>query len=689
MKKLFLLIYVIVLNIPILLYAQNKVCYTINPSTGAIDNLTLENDKFAMKWLVATDGSQYDWIKSDYGWGLGYLTATVDGNSHRYHWNKPSDDLSHKRKVTYKVGAINIVVNRQMRGDDLIEEYLFVNTLDKKVSLSEIGIYTPLNDNYPDAATCLTNRTNAHIWGGENAAYISAIRMGGAAPHLGLVIVEGSIKGYEIFERGISKHHSQIRGIFAMKVTDMVLDPRETKAVTWKIFAHSGVKDFKSKLLACRSVLMESDKYVYEQGDTAQIAIRGNIKNGLLICNGVKYKPIKRNNLWHVLIPMNKTGEARVELRYGNGKVTHVDCLVLSNIAQIIKRRADFIVKKQQMMNVEDARYGAYMIYDNEGDSIYLNNTPNCNPPDRDEGRERVGMGVFLAKYYQLNPCPEVKKSLLCYAQFIRNKLQTEDYTTYSTTDHKSQNRGYNYSWVATFYFQMFKITGDKIFARYGYNTLQALFRHFGHGFYCIEMPVQLGLESLKDAGYEAEYNQLRSDYIKTGDVYIKNHLNYPKHEVNYEQSIVAPAIHFLLQLYQVTNDAKYFNEVKRQMPILETFNGFQPSFHLNDISIRHWDGFWFGKNEMFGDTFPHHWSTITAAVFYYYAQCIGESGYMDRAKNIVRNNLCLFTEDGRGSCAYLYPEKVDGKKGAFYDQYANDQDWALNYYLLVNNDLK
>lgn len=32
-----------------------------------------------MNWLVATDGSQYRWVKENYGWGLGY-TAEVKGN---------------------------------------------------------------------------------------------------------------------------------------------------------------------------------------------------------------------------------------------------------------------------------------------------------------------------------------------------------------------------------------------------------------------------------------------------------------------------------------------------------------------------------------------------------------------------------------------------------------------------------
>lgn len=90
----------------------------------------------------------------------------------------------------------------------------------------------------------------------------------------------------------------------------------------------------------------------------------------------------------------------------------------------------------------------------------------------------------------------------------------------------------------------------------------------------------------------------------------------------------------------------------------------------------------------MFGDTFPHYWSSCTGAVYHYYARCTGDYSYQLRAENIVRNNLCLFFEDGKASCAYLYPHKIDGVKARFYDPYANDQDWALVYYFLVNKNL-
>jgi hypothetical protein len=42
--------------------------------------------------------------------------------------------------------------------------------------------------------------------------------------------------------------------------------------------------------------------------------------------------------------------------------------------------------------------------------------------------------------------------------------------------------------------------------------------------------------------------------------------------------------------------------------------------------------------------------------------------------------------EDGKASCAYIYPLTVNGKPGKFYDPYANDQDWALYYYLQIQD---
>lgn len=662
----------------------------INPSTGAISELTLKGDNRSMNWVVKTDGTQYPWVKDDYGWGLGYFTVVKGRETVKREWRIPVEISPDGMKVLYREGDIRILVKREIKQGDLVEEYSFTNEGEEPVSLYDVAVYTPFNDNYPDAQQCINSRAHTHIWKGGSAAYVNVIRMGDFTPHLGLVVTNGAIRNHEIWERGRKKANSQTRGIIALDLPDLLLKPGESYSLEWHVFTHNGNDDFRRKLLEKGSVLVSCNKYVFEKGEKARVECRSlePLKACTAKMNGVLVTVKQEGNLCFVEVPMEQAGEVRFDFYYNGNKQTHADCLVISNTADLIRKRVDFIRTRQQMNNPSDLRDGAYMVYDNEGDSIYLNDTPNCNPVDRDEGAERLGMGVLLAKQYLLTKDPELKQSLLRYANFVRRKLQTDNYVTYSSVDQKNRNRGYNYMWVAELYFQMYKVTGNKQFVTDGYKTLKSMFQQFGYGFYAIGIPVRLGLQSLKEAGMKKEYTDLRNDFIKTGDVFVKNGLNYPAHEVNYEQSIVAPAIQFLAQLYLETGSQKYLYEVKRQMPVLEAFNGFQPSYHLNEVAIRHWDGHWFGKRELFGDTFPHYWSTITGAVYYYYALCTGDSSYQKRAENVVRNNLCLFFEDGKASCAYMYPYKIDGVKAEFYDPYANDQDWALVYYLLVNRGL-
>ena len=176
----------------------------------------------------------------------------------------------------------------------------------------------------------------------------------------------------------------------------------------------------------------------------------------------------------------------------------------------------------------------------------------------------------------------------------------------------------------------------------------------------------------------------LLQEYRKQADTYVEIGLNYPKSEVNYEQSIVAPSVNFLLEVYLVTKDEKYLSAAKELLPVVEAFGGRQPSSHLSDISIRHWDGYWFGLPKQWGDTFPHYWSCVTADCFMNFAESTGDMTYQQRAEKIVEANLSLFTEDGRGGAAYIYPAMVNGKPAHGLLPFANDQDTALMYYMKI-----
>ena len=60
---------------------------------------------------------------------------------------------------------------------------------------------------------------------------------------------------------------------------------------------------------------------------------------------------------------------------------------------------------------------------------------------------------------------------------------------------------------------------------------------------------------------------------------------NYPAHEVDYEQSIVAPAAIYMCELYQITGEETYLAEAARQLQVLELFQGDQPDYHLNQVA--------------------------------------------------------------------------------------------------------
>ena len=104
-----------------------------------------------------------------------------------------------------------------------------------------------------------------------------------------------------------------------------------------------------------------------------------------------------------------------------------------------------------------------------------------------------------------------------------------------------------------------------------------SFFRQFGHGFYAIGVPVCLSLHVLENAGMKAERDTLLEHFRQTGNIFVRNGTNYPAHEVNYEQSIVAPALELLAQLYLVTNEAGYLDEVRRNCPYWKPSTGSNP----------------------------------------------------------------------------------------------------------------
>ena len=113
--------------------------------------------------------------------------------------------------------------------------------------------------------------------------------------------------------------------------------------------------------------------------------------------------------------------------------------------------------------------------------------------------------------------------------------------------------------------------------------------------------------------------------YRRHIDNIIKIGTSYPEHEVRYEQTIVTPAVTLIAQMYQITHDKALIEECRKQLMILEKFNGRQPTHYMNDLAVRHWDGYWFGKRMLYGDTFPHSASIHSSDAFLHYYMITGD----------------------------------------------------------------
>ncbi len=86
--------------------------------TGALHGLFLANDT-SMNWILCADGSQYQWVDSKYGWGLGNLTA----NETEYKWTIPTDVQmkDNQMYVKYTTENIEIHVSREWNKDGNLE----------------------------------------------------------------------------------------------------------------------------------------------------------------------------------------------------------------------------------------------------------------------------------------------------------------------------------------------------------------------------------------------------------------------------------------------------------------------------------------------------------------------------------------------------------------------------------------
>ena len=624
-----------------------------NYDDGTVSSIINTADKYSMNWVEGTEA-----------WGK----------------IKDSDVVSVEKKdggliAVYKTKRLLITVDRALINGKYREIYCFENRLDVDVFFNRgaVGIYATFNDNYDKASVCMTKKCHTHIWCGKNSSYIRAVKMGPCDFGLGLVLMRGSLDTYSV-ER-IPEEESNDRGDFILHPDVFDLRPGEKMYIEWELFWYKD-REFRTAIEKYDSVLLvDTDNYTVYSNEKIEFSLN---RADVVVTLDDEIIPVTvKDGRTYVKYEPQRLGDHTFVLQYGQGK-TIAQFFVQIPFKELARKRAEFIVEKQQFHCPGSSLDGAYMIYDNQDKCLIYDEIFS----DHNASRERLGMGIFIAKYLQYDRDEKIYESLMKYYEFVsREFFDEETGAVYNAVGkNPARKRLYNAPWMSVFMMEMYNLTGDEVYLDRMFKLLSVYYEIGGDRFYPNGLSMFESVQALQKGGKVEEAARLTRMYQKHVDNIVKIGLSYPEHEVRYEQTIVTPAVTLIAQMYQLTRDPSLINECRKHLMILERFNGDQPTHLMNDLAIRHWDGYWFGKRMLYGDTFPHSASVHSSDAFIHYYWISGDEVWKKRAICGARNNLSVFRPDGSASCTRLHPFTVNGVRGEYYDEFANEQDGFLYF---------
>ena len=518
--------------------------------------------------------------------------------------------------------------------------------------------------------------------------------MGKFHTELTLILTQGSFDMYSV--RRIAKEISNDCGDFILHPAPLHFLPGETKILEWELAAFPAGA-FKCELLKRpNSAYLSFDQETVFPDERFRIMAEcgSKLETAEVFCNGNKIPFRIEGNSVLVEHAPEKTGEHKFEFRI-NGRSFHANGFVSEDLETVVDHRIRFIISKQQMTDPRSLLYGAYLIYDCEEYAPYFNYA-NAN---HNVCRERFGMGLLIAHRLQRKHNDEIGKSLKLFEQFLlREAFDTETGEVCNDIGKNAKyKRFYNTPWLITFWLEMHRLYKDDRFLVWIERPMRNYYGKGGAKFYPNGSVFSDAVKAIRDAGKTETAREL-AGLVRTHVENIRaNGILYPPHEVRFEQTIVTPALSILSAYYNlIERDPALLEEAKKHAAILKRFNGDQPDHKWNNLPIRHWDDYWFGKRALYGDTL-HYWSCLSAYASLLHAQGTGDDALRMQTQKTLRNLLCLFFPDGTASCAYLHPYSVtmlnpDGseiapaRRGEFFDPWANDQDFAL-YYILRAED--
>lgn len=497
--------------------------------------------------------------------------------------------------------------------------------------------------------------------------------MSGVGPELGLVLTAGTLDAYSVTSRNIVTS-SNVRGHLYLHPTDharnpgamggqrpIVLPPGASYRWAWRLDWYEDLPTFARRRSELLPSLITADRLGVEAGESIMIGL----SDGAVSDRGELIMPA--------------AGEVVDVWATRGGERSRLTVHAHPPLRELVEARIRFVLDHQRATERSDVRRDAFLPYDNRTGLTVL---PG-GWADWNDARERIGTGQLLQQAQRLawGPSAEIAEALSGYERFVIETLIDDDATVSDDSRTRSRVRLYNFPWFARFLLEQ----GDLDRAVMIMDRYYAL---DGDHFLAFDLGPLLRdcAARLRVLGRDADADRLLGHLLRHARAFLEHGEDLPAHEVNYEQSMVAPLVELLLAAHQVDADAVPANELRRRLRWLRAFAGDQPDVRLHSVPIRHWDGFWFGALRLWGDVYPHYWSALSAAVFLDWPESLADpdeiAALRDAGTRITAATLTNFRPDGRASCAFVYPSCVDGRPAHVADPLANDQDWALVYAL-------
>ena len=271
-----------------------------------------------------------------------------------------------------------------------------------------------------------------------------------------------------------------------------------------------------------------------------------NRENAEVTLDGEKIATEKKDGGTYVEYTPVRLGHHEFVIRAG-GVQTKAEFFVQIPFRELARKRAEFITQKQQYNCEGSALDGAYLIYDNQDKCLIFDELWS----DYNASRERLVMGIFIAKYLQYDPDPKIYESLMKYYKFVTREFYDEETGEVYNDIGKdpTRKRLYNAPWMSVFVMEMYNLTEDTEYLNKMYKLLEVYYSIGGERFYPNGLSLYETVEALRKAGMNDKAEKLTKMYRRHVDNIIKIGYNYPEHEVMYEQTIVTPAALMLAQM--------------------------------------------------------------------------------------------------------------------------------------------